>query len=469
MFGRGCSYHFFAALSLGILGAQTPAPAPKPAPAAAPKPNPAPAPAPAKPAAIPPKPVAAAPASGAFDQILQLVKLKMPEGVILKKISEIKGLNPSMNQLVQLKTAGATDAIIMAISGAGAPAASTADSTPAPAPASGTATVVAVPAPARGVGGFPASLSAISCEAPAQARKRVVAVEEFDYSAVLTSIQAVFGTQVNIGKGIRAMFTKRMHTDGKFRIVERAKVDKLMAEQDFGASNRVKKGTQARIGQIIGSDAILMGDVVIFGRDDKGKSIGGAGVTRGLLGGIKFSSKDEKAVVAINFRLVDAESSEVIATGEARGESSRKSKGFAIAGFGTGGGAAGAGDMTSSNFAETIIGEATMAAVEQLAKQLSDQEPKIQARNMQVETRVAEVNAPQLYLSAGSTEGVQKCDRFEISRVVREVKDPVTKEVIDLVTEPVGEMVVTDVRDRVAIGTFAGTAVPQAGFVARKK
>ena len=125
--------------------------------------------------------------------------------------------------------------------------------------------------------------------------------------------------------------------------------------------------------------------------------------------------------------------------------------------------------MTSANFGETIIGEATMAAVEELAKQLSEQESKIQPRNMEVETRVAEVNAPNLYLSAGSTDGVQKCDRFEISRILREVKDPGTKEVIDVVTEPVGEMVVTEVRDRIAIGTFAGTGMPQTGFVARKK
>ncbi len=416
----------------------------------------------------PPKPALPKPAKpvvptvNAFDQILQLVKLKMPEAAILKKIGDFKTLNASVDQLIQLKTAGASDAVILAVSGH---AASGPAPTPAAVPAKTAAPVVARAAST----GFPSSLEGVKCEAPAQARKRVVAVEEFDFTSVMTSIQAVFGTHVNIGAGIRAMFTKRMHQDGKFRIVERAKVNKLIAEQDFGASNRVKKGTQARIGQIIGSDAILMGDIVIFGRDDKGKSVGGFGVGGRVLGSIRVGSKEEKAVVAINFRLVDAESSEVIATGEARGESSRKSKGFAVAGYGSRAAGAGAGDMTSANFAETIIGEATMEAVSQLAKQLSDQDSKIQARNVEVETRVAEVNPPQLYLSAGSTEGVQKCDRFEISRVVREVKDPQTKEVIDLVTEPVGELVVTDVRDRVAIGTFAGGAAPQAGYVARKK
>jgi curli biogenesis system outer membrane secretion channel CsgG len=416
------------------------------------------APAPKK-AAAPVKAAPPAVAGVTFDQILQLVKLKMPEAAILKKISEAKALNPSTDQLIALKTAGASDGVILAITGAGAPAA-------APPPVSA---AVEISAPKTSAAGFPGNLSGIACEAPAASRKRVVAVEEFDFSTVMTAIQAVFGTQVNIGKGIRAMFTKRIHEEGKFRIVERAKVDKLVAEQDFGASGRVKKGTNARIGQIIGSDAVLMGDIVVFGRDDKGKSIGGFGVGPRALGGLKLNLKEDKAVVAINFRLVDAESSEVIATGEAKGESTRKSKGFAVAGFGGGGGGAGGMDMSSSNFAQTIIGEATIAAVEQLAKQLSEQESKIQPKNVQVETRVAEVAAPQLYLAGGSADGINKCDRFEISRIVKEVKDPQTKEVIDVVTEAVGEMVVTEVRERVAIGTFAGSAAPAVGYVARKK
>ena len=40
-------------------------------------------------------------------------------------------------------------------------------------------------------------------------------------------------------------------------------------------------------------------------------------------------NKEEKAVVGINLRLVDAETGEVIETAEARGESSRKSKDYA--------------------------------------------------------------------------------------------------------------------------------------------
>ena len=158
-------------------------------------------------------------------------------------------------------------------------------------------------------------------------------IEPFDYSTVMTAVQSIFGTQQNIGTGINAMLTKRITQDGHFTVVERRKVNNLMKEQDFDASNRVKKGTGARVGQIRGADLTLMGDIVVFGRDDRRVS-GGAGAIvrrRGrCAGGYK---QDNKAVVVLDYRIVDAETSEVVASGEARGESKRTSKGFGAAMF----------------------------------------------------------------------------------------------------------------------------------------
>src|SRR5207249_778951 len=100
--------------------------------------------------------------------------------------------------------------------------------------------------------------------------------------------------------------------------------------------------TGARVGQIRGADLTLMGDIVVFGRDDR-KLSGGVGVLVPGAGGVAGTSKaDAKAVVALDYRIVDAETSEVIASGEARGESKRTSKGFGAAMF-AGGVLAGAG------------------------------------------------------------------------------------------------------------------------------
>ncbi len=395
-------------------------------------------------------------------KIIQMVKAKMPEATILQSIrANKKSLKPSVDDLLALKEAGASDAIINEISGAESTAAPAA-SAPASAPP---AAAPAAMKPAN----YNTDLSSLGCANTApEVRKRVVAVEEFDYATVRSSAQAVFGTDVDLGKGMRALLIKRLADAGNFRLVERAKIKQVTGEQDFGASGRVKQGTQARIGKIIGADVILAGDITVFGRDDKKKQVGGGGGLPGAFGGIRVGSREDKAVVQVNVRLIDVESSEILQAQEARGESTRKSSNFAVAGFGNGGGGAGGFDMSSSNFAQTIIGEATIQSIDGVAKFLSDNAGKIPERALEAEGRVATVEGSQVYLSIGSNDFVQKCDRFQILRVMSEVKDPVTHEVLDVVTQPVGTLVIVDVRDRVSIGAYNGSAPPEAGFLARK-
>src|SRR5262249_54928898 len=99
--------------------------------------------------------------------------------------------------------------------------------------------------------------------------------------------------------------------------------------------------------------------------DDNAKSKGGGLAGFGRIAGISNFKKEEKAVIAINLRIADTETTEVIETGEARGESSRKSNNWAgMAAGWTKAGAANSGNETT-NFEETIIGEATSNAVKQ--------------------------------------------------------------------------------------------------------
>jgi curli biogenesis system outer membrane secretion channel CsgG len=265
------------------------------------------------------------------------------------------------------------------------------------------------------------------------------------------------------------MLVKRISTDGKMIVLERAKLQKIEAEQDLNASNRVQKGTGAAIGKIKGADALLYGDIVIFGRDDKKKKAAAGGVIGGVLGGIAASRSTDKAVVAIDYRLVDAETSEVIASGEARGESARKSSaiGGFMAGFAGAGGAAI--DMSSTNFAQTIIGEATMDCVDKLAAILDTQVPNLASKKVDVDGRVAYVSGNNITINAGSELGVQVGDKFDIARIVNEVRDPQTHEVIDLATEKLGEMIVVTVKPKVSIGAFTGAGTPKIGDDAKKQ
>jgi len=275
---------------------------------------------------------------------------------------------------------------------------------------------------------------------------------------VMTTVQAVFGTQVDVGTGIGAMMVKRIAKDGKFTVVERRKVANIMKEQDFAASNRVKKGTGARIGQIRGADYTLMGDIVAFGRDDRRSGAFGGASVRGT-GGVGGAYKGTgKAVVVLNYRLVDNESSEIVATGEARGESKRESRG-GMAGMWTGGVLVVGGiSSNASNFNETIIGEAVMDAVDKLAASLNEQGATVggTSKEIELDALVADLTGGSMTINAGSSSGVAAGMKLTVLRKGKEIKDPVTGEVLDVQTDRIGEMTVTTVRERIATGVYTG-------------
>src|ERR1700735_2705881 len=296
-------------------------------------PGAAPAPAPKRAAA--PKP------ASPVDSVIQLVKAGMSDDLIIKSLKKTnKPVDLSPADMVKLKQAGVSDNVIgVMLDPTSVPAPVAAAAVPPPPPPPPPPNPPPAPPPPP-VAPAPAP---VPTGATSQAEKKRVIVDEFDYSTVKSSVQAVFNTQADIGKGIRAMLVKRMADANKVVIVERAKVDQLMAEQDRNAGNRVKQGSGARVGRISGADAVLAGDIVVFGRDDKKTNIGGGGFARGPFAGIHVKKEEDKAVVVIDYRLVDAETSEVIATGEARGESVRKSSGFGGMGGNWGGGGGGGG------------------------------------------------------------------------------------------------------------------------------
>jgi hypothetical protein len=162
----------------------------------------------------------------------------------------------------------------------------------------------------------------------------------------------------------------------------------------------------------------------------------------------------------------------VIDAEEARGESTRSSTNWgAVAGTWRGG-AGGSSDMTSSNFGETIIGEATQDAVNKIAVILEQKMGGVSAKSRTIEGRVANFEGCTLYLTVGGNDGVHVGDHFEILRIVKEITDPQTKEVIDTQTEKVGDMFVGTVREKMAVGQYGGqplstTYISKPGYAAR--
>jgi curli biogenesis system outer membrane secretion channel CsgG len=440
-------YGLIAALAgLGVVAAQQPAPK-QPAPAAAPAKKAAPA------------------ANSGVDNIIELVKGGLSESMVISAVRrEGKAYKLTTADLVKLQKAGVSENIIQVMMDpSGAPA-----SAPAPAPAA----AAAAPAAAT-ITPVAATVSTPAASLPTvekTVKKRRIAVMAFDYAAVQTWVQYWFHSNVNIGEGIRAMLVARMHQAKNVTLLERARLDAIQKELNLNQTGAVDKGKKVKTGKITGADCLLLGDITIFGRDDKaeGQHVGGStygsvlhrvplvGNKVGSLGQFK---KEEKAVVAIALRIVDTETGEVLETAEARGESSRSSKNWDVFVAGGGNSVNASDHMTSSNFAETIIGEATSDAVNKVLKFLDDRVPQLPLHTRTVEGMVARASGSSVILGIGSTEGVEKGDHFEVHKILNEIRDPTTKEVLDVETQKVGEMVITEVREKIATGAYSGQPI----------
>ena len=288
--------------------------------------------------------------------------------------------------------------------------------------------------------------------APApQVRRKRIAVFDFDYATVKTGTDALFGTSVDVGKGIADLLVKNLVTDGTYSVIERKQLDKILTEQNFSNSDRANPASAAKLGKILGVDAIVVGSITEFGNETKNRNVGGGGGNWGGFGIGGIGHKETKANVMIDARIVDIDTAEILGVAEGKGESKRSSNSLLGGGGNWHGWGGGAVDFGSSDFQQTIIGEATKAAVDQMTSGLIEDAPKLQARIVKVEGLVAAVDGDQIVLNVGSKTGIKVGDHMSVERVTSTIKDPATGAVLRKMTTKLGELEVTDVDDVSAV------------------
>ena len=290
-------------------------------------------------------------------------------------------------------------------------------------------------------------LCATSLTAAAQARKKRVAIMDFDYATVHAGVSQIFGQDIDIGKGVSDLLVTKLVKDGNYSVIERKALDKIMAEQNFSNSDRANPSSAAKIGKLLGVDAIIVGSITQFGNDTKNTNIGGAGGNWGGYGLGGLGRKKSKAIVALTARMVDVDTGEILAVAEGKGESQRNSTSLLGGGGNWHGFGNGNVDLGSSDFENTIIGEATKAAVDQMTTEVIADKDKLQTRTIVVSGLVAAVDGGQVILNVGGKSGVKVGDQLNVERVSKEIKDPSTGQVIRRLSTPVGVVKVTDVDD----------------------
>jgi len=124
------------------------------------------------------------------------------------------------------------------------------------------------------------------------------------------------------------VFVTELVKSGKFRVVEREQLEALMQEKNLTLSGDVDPKTAVKIGKLLGVNYLLTGAVTEYGVTDKGAHGSGIGRLPG------FSAGKRSFVAALNARLIDTNTGEIVWADEARAEES--SVKVSVGGFGGG-------------------------------------------------------------------------------------------------------------------------------------
>jgi curli biogenesis system outer membrane secretion channel CsgG len=193
-------------------------------------------------------------------------------------------------------------------------------------------------------------LADVASAQAAKAKRPMVAVTDFDYGTVGYH----WWGDYDIGKGMADQVMNELLEEGSFRVIERKKLDTILAEQDFAHSDRADPGAAklSKLGKVLGVKYIITGSITKFGGEDKKQG--------GRIKGIGVGLGKAKTEVTVTARLVDTTTGEVLLAAKGEGVS-KKGGGFSFSKSGLGGYG-----QDTSDFKASAIGEAQEAACKAL-------------------------------------------------------------------------------------------------------
>lgn len=114
--------------------------------------------------------------------------------------------------------------------------------------------------------------------------------------------------------GITQQVTDKLVKKEGLRVMERARIDEIMKEQNLGSSGRIDPATAAEIGKIMGVETMILGTTTRMEVKETGEvSIG------------PLKASQVKAVVTLRGRIVDTTTVEILNSFKSTGEENKES------------------------------------------------------------------------------------------------------------------------------------------------
>lgn len=253
------------------------------------------------------------------------------------------------------------------------------------------------------------------------------------YAPQSTSTTVAIPPPAEFARGLTEMLTTALVEAGRFVVLERQAIQQALSEQDFGQSGRVNPETAPWVGLAVGAQVLVTGDITEYSYQKS--SLGG---NFSILRAVGATGERLNAMVALDIRLIDAVTGEVVFSRRVEGDASATGVAADVQ----------IGDQRfGSGFsAQTPLGqasrEAIVDAVAAIAEGLED---------VPWTGRVVDVREGQVYVNAGSDSGVAPGARFEVFVQGEALIDPDTGLNLGAPDRRVGAVVVEAVEEKYAV------------------
>lgn len=234
--------------------------------------------------------------------------------------------------------------------------------------------------------------------------KRRIGVVEFEN-------KTAYGQR--LGTAATDILVTELVKSGRFIVVERDKMEALMKEQKMGLTGAITPQTAAKVGQMLGLEAIVTGAVSQAGVKTTGTDF------------IISQSKKQTAEVTVDLRVVEVETGQILLADSGKGVASSKKR--SMLGLGGRGG-----------YDETLEGDAMRGAIVQFVDNIISQVSQKPWSCM-----VADASGSQLYLNAGQSSGLEIGQKLRCYRTGAAIKDPSSGLVIGHRETEIGEAKIT--------------------------
>lgn len=275
----------------------------------------------------------------------------------------------------------------------------------------------------------PEERAEVQCTGP----KMRVAVMPFGATGKLGAFEGY-----DVGEALASQLTTALEQTGCFVVAERTALSHILREQELGLAGVTNPETAPRSGRVIGAQVLVKADITEFEpqKESGGLNLGFA--SSALPFGLRLGGSGGTSHVAIDLRLLDATTGEVLFT--RRVEADSKSKGLALGldfkNLTVGG----------DKFYKTPMGQATRVALNDAVFYVIKGTRQVPWQGQVVSTR-----GRNIFINAGVDAGIKVGDVMQVSAVAEELIDPESGLTLGKVESPLGRIKVTAVQEKFAI------------------